>query len=69
MARAANAKAIQFKVDRLQIILVGTKYIYVSQLLYRQLKRDIELVNRNASLISVTRKWPGTISPYNGILI
>ena len=27
MARAANVKAIQFKVDRLQIILVGTKYI------------------------------------------
>ena len=39
MARATNAKAIQFKLDRLQIILVDKKYIYVSQLLYRQLSR------------------------------
>ena len=39
MARAANAKAIQFKVHRLQIIVVAKKYIYVSQLLYRQLSR------------------------------
>ena len=39
MSPAANAKAIQFKVDRLQIILVAKKYIYVSQLLYRQLSR------------------------------
>ena len=39
MARAANANAIQFKVDRLQIILVAKKYVYVSQLLYRQLSR------------------------------
>ena len=39
MARAANANAIQFKVDRLQIILVAKKYVYASQLLYWQLSR------------------------------